>query len=102
MMIAPKKALQNPPASKPGTIPLTSFSMSAFTTRMKKPRVTRMKGRLSKSSTGRMKALTMPRSSAVQMSAVRPLACIGVRYTATATATLEHNQRMRNGFMRAG
>jgi hypothetical protein len=61
MIIAPKKALQNPSTRKAGNIWETKSSRSALTTNINIPIVTIMKGMLRSRSTGRTKALMIPK-----------------------------------------
>ena len=68
-------------------------------TRMKKPSVTTMKGRLSSSKIGRSSALMIPRKNAIPINDQIEAACIPMISAAAATATVVTNQRRRNDCM---
>jgi hypothetical protein len=99
MRIAPKNALQKPGTSNPGTTPPTIHNISAFTMRMKRPRVNTISGRLSRSSTGRIIAFTIPRSKEAPRSDPQLSTWIPVNCVVIATAIVVTSHRIRKGFM---
>jgi len=78
-MIAPQNADQKPATWKPSTNDATAQKRSALITRMKRPRVRIVTGRVSRTRTGRMIALTSPSTSATTSAVTKSFTWIELR-----------------------
>ena len=72
-MIEPKTADQKPATENPSSVAATSPNIAAFTTKRNSPRVRSVIGRVIRTATGRMTALTRPSKIAARMKVPVPL-----------------------------
>jgi hypothetical protein len=76
MIREPNKAAQKPWTSKPGMTPDTIINNRALMTKMKRPKLRMVKGRVRRMRMGRKKALRIPRIAAEKKALQNPFTVI--------------------------